>query len=114
MSKPGPRTPNVVIVVLLAAFVAAGIAAGRDRGGSADQTKQVVAEVDTIAHDVEQIRKLNFKKLPEPVVVTPEQTRKQALADVDKKYPEEKRRTDAELLELLGLVPAGTDLRKVT
>lgn len=56
---------------------------------------------------------MRFRHLPRPVVVTPAQTRTDALRDLDQQYPAAQRRSDAELLEVMGLVPPGTDLRSI-
>src|SRR3954454_23916196 len=99
----------------LVVLVGVGIAFGT-RGSdhaSASPADAVVAQVRPIAERVQAVRGLRFKTIPKPVVVTPQQTRQAQLEDLDKSYPAAQQRADAELLELLGLVPSGTDLRKV-
>src|SRR3954463_14129352 len=116
MRKKGLSPPEFVVIgVLLVVLAALGIAFGAtsDEGGGGDSTAAVVAQVKPIAHRVEQIRGVRFRRLPEPVVVTPSQTRAAQLKDLDRDYPAKQRRADAELMELLGLVPPGTDLRQV-
>src|SRR3954447_16224608 len=103
---------------MVAAFivlVALGIAFGSSGGGHAASSPAgaVVAKVRPIAERVQAVRGLRFKTIPKPVVVTPQQTRTAQLKDLHKSYPAAERRADQDLLELLGLVPAGTDLRKV-
>ena len=44
--------------------------------------------------------------------VTPARARREGLESLDQDYPPAQRRADADVLELLGLVPAGTDLRE--
>jgi hypothetical protein len=107
--------PQIALAVLLLAFVGVGIAAGaRDRGPlPEDTTARVVAAVHPIARNVETIRHLRFRRLPDPLVVTPAQTRSTTLSQLDRDYPQAKRRDDAELLELLGLIPPGTDLATI-
>jgi hypothetical protein len=117
-------TPDAVIAVSIAALVGAGIAfggggsgsgsaAGGAASGPAAATAQIVAKVSTIAHRVETIRGLRFKTVPRPLVVTPAQTRRDSLAELDRTSPPAQRRTDAQVLELLGLLSPGTDLRAV-
>jgi hypothetical protein len=109
--------PQAAIALVFVAFVAAGVASGRARpggqAGSAAATAAVVRDVAPIARDVEAIRGLRFKHLPRPVVVTPAQTRRSALEELDREAPAARRRAAAEVLELLGLVPPGTDLRAI-
>jgi hypothetical protein len=109
------RKPQIALPALLLAFLGVGIVAGaRDRGPvPVDTTARVVAAVRPIALNVESIRHLRFRRLPRPEVVTPAETRRTTLSQLDRDYPPAKRRNDAELLELLGLLPPGTDLASV-
>src|SRR3954453_21128641 len=86
MRLKGLSTPVAVIWGTLLALAALGIAFGAtsDKGGGGDSTPAVVAQVKPIAHRVEQIRGLRFRRLPEPVVVTPSQTRAAQLKDLDR------------------------------
>ncbi len=115
MLKKAPSVSTVVMAAALIALVALGIAFGSSGGGSSSGSPAdaVVAKVRPIAERVQLVRGLRFKTIPKPVVVTPQQTREAQLKDLDKSYPPAQRHADAELLELLGLVPPGTDLRKV-
>lgn len=113
MLKLRPGLPETVIVALLALFVAGGIAFGGRKSESRSPAAATVAAVAPIAQRVETIRGLRFKHVPKPEVVTPAQTRKQQLADLDRQYPPAQRAADQRVLETLGLVPPGTDLRKV-
>src|SRR4051794_33323771 len=101
------RTPEAMIAVLLAFLVAGGIAAGtanRGRGNAAVAGAQsAAAEVAPIARRVEVIRGLRFKQVPKPLIVTPEQTRRDQLADLKSKSSAEELRVAARVLELLGL-----------
>jgi hypothetical protein len=116
MTKPQIGIPEIVIAAVLVVLAAVAIAFGTasDSGGNRSGAAAVAAEVGPIARNVERIRGLRFKRVPKPVVVTPEQTRADQLRDLDRTYPAADRRADTELLELLGLVPAGTDLRRLT
>ena len=68
------------------------------------------AALATIVKLVEDERGLSFERVPEPVEVTPAQAREEGLESLDADYPPARRRADAEVLVMLGLVPAGTDL----
>ena len=64
-----------------------------------------------IAERVEALRDLRFEQIPRPVTVTPEQARREGLADLDRNYPPERLRADEEILKLLGLIDEDADLR---
>jgi hypothetical protein len=72
------------------------------------------APVAEIARRVEALRGLRFSSLPRPVSVTPAQARREGLEDLDRSYPEARRRADEQILKLLGLIDAGVDLREVS
>ncbi len=112
-------TPETVIVAALIALVIGGLASGGGNGGSgkaSDATagaKKAAARVAPIARRVETIRGLRFKQVPKPLIVSPAQTRRDQLADLDRTGSAAERRTGGQVLELLGLLEPGTDLRKV-
>jgi hypothetical protein len=110
-------SPEIVIVAVLVLFLAAGLAVGaasRDRGPSAAAGAAAAARrVAPIARHVEAIRGLRFKRLPQPVIVTPAQTRADSLRDLDRTSPPSEQRASAQVLEMLGLLKPGTDLRAV-
>ncbi len=68
------------------------------------------ASLAQIVDRVERERGLEFERVPEPAEVTPAQARREGLATLDADYPPARRRADAEVLVMLGLVPPGTDL----
>src|SRR5215212_3277152 len=68
--------------------------------------------VARIAERVEHERGLRFERRPQPLTVTQQQARREGLASLDADYPPARRRAEAEVLALLGLVPRGTDLRE--
>jgi hypothetical protein len=113
------RTPLAIIVVLLAVLVPLGFltddgpdgggAAGSSEAGSAGRT----TPVPTIARRVEAIRRLRYEAVPRPQRVTPATATREGLADLDRGYPLARRRADEALYTLVGLLPPGTDLRKV-
>ncbi len=63
-----------------------------------------------IAERVERERGLKFEHVPEPVEVTPARARREAVESLDTDYPPARRRADADVLVMLGLIPPGTDL----
>lgn len=66
--------------------------------------------IERIIDRVERERALQFTREPVPLQVTPEQAQREAVESLDEDYPPARRRADAELLVLLGLLPPGTDL----
>jgi hypothetical protein len=100
--------PYVVIVAI--ALVLAGAALVFD-GGDAEPAGTLRPDpVARIAARVEALRGLRFTERPVPLRVSPARARREALTALDHDYPPARRRADAEVLELLGLVPRGTDL----
>jgi hypothetical protein len=69
------------------------------------------APIPVIAERVEALRDLRFEQIPRPVTVTPEQARREGLADLDRNYPPERLRADEEILRMLGLIDADAGLR---
>ncbi len=72
------------------------------------------ATVSTIASRVEVLRGLKFRTQPVPQRVSPAQARHEGLEDLDRSYPETRRRADEEVLKLLGLIEPDVDLRNVS
>ena len=106
-----PALPLIVIACL--AFVIAGIAAASGERDPAGRAAAAAKNVGPISDRVARIRGLRFREVPDPRVVSPEEARADALRDLDEHYPAAQREADVELLALLGLVPAGTDLREI-
>lgn len=109
-------SPEAVILVLLVLLLAVGLAFGgsgsSSGSGDASGAKAAAARLAPIAHRVETIRGLPFKKLPSPIIVSPAQAKRDALADVDRNKPSEITAA-GRVGELLGLLPPGTNLRDV-
>jgi len=59
---------------------------------------------------VEAERGLRFRSDPRPRTVSAAQARREGVASLDRDYPPARRRSDADVLGLLGLLPPGTDL----
>jgi hypothetical protein len=101
--------PFAVIVSL--ALVLGALAFALDGGdGRPAPARLRPAGLAQIVERVERERGLEFERVPEPVEVTPQQARREGLESLDADYPPARRRADAEVLVLLGLVPPGTDL----
>jgi hypothetical protein len=72
------------------------------------------ASVSTIAARVEGLRGIRFRSRPVPQAVSPAQARREGLEDLDRSYPETRRRADEEVLKLLGLIHPDVDLRAIS
>jgi hypothetical protein len=110
-------TGEVVIVVLIAVLLVAGFALGgtgsSSGGGGTAGARAAAAKVAPIARRVEKIRGLRFKHLPKPLIVSAAQTRADSLRDLDRHSTAAERRSAAQVLELLGLLKPGVDLRAI-
>jgi hypothetical protein len=85
-------------------------------GGDEESEKSepdATAEVDHVAHRLERIRELDFKRIPPVRTVTEEEAREEGLAQLDKDYPPKRRAADEQVLILLGLLPEGSDIREL-
>jgi hypothetical protein len=104
--------PFVIIFGLAAVLAACALLfddGGEDRVAAALRPDPV----ERIADRVERERGLRFTREPDPIQVTPSQARREGVESLDEDYPPARRRADAELLVLLGLLPPGTDLGEV-
>ena len=99
----------LIIGVLLAVLVPLGFAT--DDG---PQDAPATTPVATIARRVQALRGLRFDRLPEPVRVSADQAQREGLADLDRGYPVGRRRADEALYTLLGLLPPGADLKRIS
>ena len=98
---------------MIAALFGVGVLTeGSDPQGP-DPRRRSDPAVQLVADRLEQIRELDFKRLPPVRTVTPEETREEALAILDEEYPPERRAADEQVLTLLGLIPRGSDLRNL-
>ena len=103
----------VLGAMLIAGSALAGGGAKKNRRGAGSSIVAVAAEVRRIAGRDEVIRGLRFRHIPRPQLVTPAQAQKAGLADFSRTTSAAAQASDSELLELLGLVPAGTTLRSL-
>ena len=100
------------IIVVLALLLGAAAVAFEEGGEDEPAAPLRPASLERIVAAVERERGLEFERVPRPAVVTPDQARREGLESLDQDYPPARRRADQEVLELLGLVPEGTDLKK--
>jgi hypothetical protein len=105
--------PYAIIIALVLLLGGVALVADHDDGSRAPVPPPRPAPLAQIERRVERLRGLEFRTPPKPLVVTPATAQRDALAslDTDYDYPPARRRADAEVLTLLRLVPAGTDLR---
>ena len=98
------------IVILLALLLGAA-AIAFDGGGEEEPAAALrPASLEQIVERVERERGLEFERVPRPVEVTPRQAQREGLESLDEDYPPARRRADADVLALLGLIPRETDL----
>lgn len=121
------RTVFVVIALLGVALAGGWLLAGADSSSDAERdassgggraaggraTGEPLPPVLRIARRVERIRELRFSTPPVPRRITGAQVRREALAQLDATYPRARRAADEEVLELLGLLAPGSDLRQI-
>src|SRR5215210_61455 len=110
------RTPLTIIAVLGLLLLGLSVLTSGEGAepSPAPAAPSRPAPVAQIARRVEALRGLRFRSLPRPVSVTPEQARREGLEDLDRSYPEPRRRADERLLKLLGLIGPSVDLRAVS
>ncbi|HET8950688.1 MAG TPA: hypothetical protein VFN44_09255 [Solirubrobacteraceae bacterium] len=106
------RAPLTIMAVLAALLL--GLWWLTDGSANEQPAPERVAPVAEIARRVEALRGLQFDSLPRPVEVTPAQARREGLEDLDRSYPEARRRADEQVLKLLGLIDPSVDLRDVS
>ena len=106
-----PLTIMAVLAVLLYGLWALTEGSAQEAAPAREASPASVAE---IARRVEALRGLRFDAIPRPVAVTPEQARREGLEDLDRSYPEARRRADEQVLKLLGLIDPAVDLRDVS
>jgi hypothetical protein len=107
-------TIAVVIAALIAVLAAIGLATGSKSSTPATQAAAPAGpSIATIAHRIERVRELRFKRLPPVRRVNPSQARADALADLDRQVPPHDIAGEQELLRLLGLIPPDAGLRKL-
>jgi len=99
-------------------LVAIGLAGGEGRSQQRSTTRTIHASsepatpVAVVARRVQRIRDLRFRRLPQARRVSPAEAERAGLADFDRSYPAGARHADEALLERLGALPPGADLRR--
>ena len=99
------------------ASVLAGAGQGGGLGslfGGATTPADPTAQLRDIAADLEEIRELRFRRVPEPVYLSPEELRRRVRDEVSRELSPEVAAGDARVLIALGALPAGADLRALT
>jgi len=86
---------------------------GRAGRGTAKAPRTPLPPIGRVARRVERIRELRFKKTPVPRRVTSEQTRREAIGQLDRDYPAPRRAADEEVLKLVGFLAPRDDLRRI-
>jgi hypothetical protein len=104
-------TIAVVMAVLVAVLAAIGLLTGEESGSGSESAAG--PSIASIAHRVERVRELRFKRLPSVRQVTSAEARADALRELDREVPARAVAREAELLKLLGLIPADASLRRL-
>jgi hypothetical protein len=107
--------PETLIIAMIAALFGVGLltGSGDEEGEDEPAAQDQAAHVEEVARKLERVRKLRFKEIPEVRTVTAEEARAEGLEAFDEEYPPERRQSDEEVLELLGLLEPDTELRDV-
>jgi hypothetical protein len=105
------REVGIAFAIVLAGLFGLLALEGSDESARPAAT---AASVSTIAARVEELRGLRFRSRPVPQTVSPAQARREGLEDLDRSYPETRRRADEEVLKLLGLIKPDVDLRAIS
>ena len=98
---------------MIAALFGVGVLTG---GGDEEEDEPALAptpDVARVAERLEQVRELDFKRLPPVRTISAEEARGEGLAALDEEYPPERRAADERVLTLLGLLPADADVREL-
>ena len=100
---------------MIAALFGVGVLTGEgsDPPGEPAQKPDPSPDVERVARRLEQVRELEFKRIPPVRTISAEQAREEGLAVLDEEYPPERRAADEEILTMLGLLPEGSDLREL-
>jgi hypothetical protein len=103
-------TIAVVIAALVAVLAAIGLLTGERASERAAASGPSIA---TIAHRVERVRELRFKRLPPARRVSSGLARADAMRELDRQVPPRDVAGEQELLKQLGLIPADASLREL-
>jgi hypothetical protein len=101
----------------VALIVGALVLGGRHGKTSGNQASATLAALESnlllIEGRVENIRGLDFNTRPVPVLVAPAAVTREGLAELDQEVTPAQEAADDELLKLLGLIPASSNLRSI-
>jgi len=87
---------------------------GGGSGASGGQAGDAAGQMRAVAEDLEAIRDLEFRRLPDPVFLPREQLRDRVRAEVAEELTDEVAARQARGLVALGALPPGSDLRELT
>jgi len=113
--SPVSRTPELLILLLVAALAAGAAALGHEKSAASARQASTVspAHIRLVERRVEGLRALRFKR-PVPVaIVSPAQARREGTAEQQRTQPPPAQRANEELLKLLALLPPDADLRSI-
>jgi hypothetical protein len=99
-----------LLIVAIVAVALAALAIATDEGATEPAAALRPDPIERIVDRVERERGMDFRRDPDPQQVTPAQARDEAMASLDEDYPPARRRADEQTLQMLGLLPPGTDL----
>ncbi|HEY1595318.1 MAG TPA: hypothetical protein VGF74_07970 [Thermoleophilaceae bacterium] len=98
-------------------IVGALLLGGRHGKTGGNQASATLAALESnlllIEGRVENLRGLDFNRRPLPVLVAPSAVKKEGLAELDQEVTPAQEAADDELLKLLGLIPASSNLRSI-
>jgi hypothetical protein len=108
-----PRGDAPAAVDLFGTSFSAGMCIGRAGGGGAVPSAEVpdTSTVDALARALEDIRELEFRDLPQPRYLPPDQMAAEVQAALAEDYPDQEAEDDERALALLGAIPPDLDLK---
>jgi hypothetical protein len=107
------RMTAAVMVGLAALLAAIGLLTGKDDSDRGEEAGPKDPSIAAVARGVERVRQLRFEQLPRVRHVSGEQARSAGLREMDRELPRHALLAEQRLLELLGLLPPGADLREL-
>jgi hypothetical protein len=109
------RTAELVIFSLIVVLMGGALLLGEAGGDDEEPDRVSVSdeELARVAGRVERLRGERFKERPRPRIVSSAEARREAIAELDRSYPPERRAADEELLKLLGLLEPDDSLREI-
>lgn len=87
---------------------------GGGSGASGGQAGDAAGQLRDVAEDLEAIRDLEFRRVPDPVFLTRQELRDRVRAEVAEELPDDVAARQARGLVALGALPPGSDLRELT